>query len=97
MWIQWKYNDHGWPDFQELEMPDDWGGEESVIDYLIQREDLHIPVWSERFLLTRLHWKKLELPPEELKARKIKSLQSQIAMWERSLQHAQRQLAELTG
>jgi hypothetical protein len=94
MWIKWKYNDHGWRDFQELEIPDDFDGEESVEDYLIQRRDLGIPTWSERFMVERIHWEKLNLPPEEVKARKVKSLKSMIDMWKRYINHAEQQLKE---
>lgn len=95
MFIKWKYNDHGWPDFKELEIPDDLDGEESVEDYLIQRRDLNIPTWSERYMSGRIKWEKLDLPAEEVKARKVKSLKSQIAMWERYVQHSKQKLAEL--
>ena len=78
MWIKWKYNDHGGPDFKELEIPDDFDGYETVEAYLIERSDLHIPTWSERYNSRRIHWEKLELPAEEVKARTVNRLKASI-------------------
>ncbi len=79
MWIKWKYNDHGWPDFKELEIPDDLDGWESVEEYLIERRDLFIPTWSERYMSERIKWEKLNISPAEIKVRTISSLTSKIA------------------
>ena len=65
MFIKWKYNDHGWPDFEELEIPDDLGGHESVVDYLCAHDE--VPTWSERFSTIRIKWKKVEKTPAQLK------------------------------
>ncbi len=57
MWIKWKYNDHGWPDFAELEIPE---GYDSVKDY-ISNQGL-VPTWSERFCESRIKWEKIDKP-----------------------------------
>ena len=92
MWIKWKYNDHGCPDFQELEIPDDLDGEESVEDYLIQRRDLSIPTWSERYISGRIKWEKLSLSAKELKARTIKRLKATVEYHKRYMEQAQQKL-----
>jgi hypothetical protein len=94
MWIKWKYNDHGWPDFKELEIPDDLDGYETVEEYLIERNDLHIPTWSERYDSRRIHWEKLDLPVEEIKARQIRRLKSRITVCEAELTHLKRELTK---
>lgn len=94
MWIKWRYNDHGWPDFKELEIPDDLDGEESVEDYLIERRDLHIPTWSERYDSRRIKWEKFILSPEELKARTLKRLKATIAYHENQLAQALKALVQ---
>ena len=93
MWIKWKYNDAGWRDFEELEIPDGMGGEETIEDYLIETCDL--PTWSERFDMYRIKWEKLNLPPEEEKARKVKKLTALVAVYERQLQQTKDQLYKL--
>jgi len=93
MWIKWKYNDHGWGDFKELEIPDDMGGEETVEDYLIEACDL--PTWSERFYRSRIKWERLNLPPEEEKVRKVKKLTALVAVYERDLQRMKDELYKL--
>lgn len=76
MWIKWKYNDHGWPDFAELEVPDNMGGYETLEEYLI--DHCSLPTWSERYDSRRIKWEKLNLPPEEERKRKMKRLSDEI-------------------
>ena len=71
MWIKWKYNDHAWPDFRELEIPDDAlqeydTEEKSIKEYII--ENCNIPTWSERYMSGRIQWEKIQKTPSELKA-----------------------------
>ena len=80
MFIKWKYNDHGHADFQELEIPDDFDGYDSVEEYLCEVTDL-IPTWSERFMVGRIKWMEITKTTEELQeiARKeIEALKLQI-------------------
>ncbi len=63
MWIKWKYNDHGHPDFKELEVPDDLDGEPSVEDYICERG--LVPTWSERFMASRIKWDRIEIPSRQ--------------------------------
>jgi hypothetical protein len=63
MWIKWKYNDHGHPDFKEAEIPDDFDGESCVEDYICERG--WVPTWSERFMAGRIKWKKIARPSKE--------------------------------
>jgi hypothetical protein len=77
MWIKWKYNDHGWPDFAELEIPDEAlreydTEEESIIMYII--DNCNIPTWGERYMSGRIKWMPYTKTPEELK----KALQQKI-------------------
>jgi hypothetical protein len=94
MWIKWLYCDHGWPNFKELEIPDDLDGEESVEDYLIQRRDLNIPTWSERYDSRRIKWEKLNLSPEEIKKRTIENLKAEILYHVRCWRMAARKLKQ---
>lgn len=65
MWIKWKYNDHGAGGFKEIEVPDnvvrDYG---SVEDYICELG--LVPVGSERFMMSRIEWKKLKAPSKEV-------------------------------
>jgi hypothetical protein len=88
MWIKWKYNDHGWSDFQELEIPNDIGGYENVKEYLCDQRELNIPTWSERFMLERVVWEKLELAPEEIRRRRINVLKSAVTYHEHEMKKA---------
>jgi len=85
MWIKWKYVDHGWPDFKELEIPDDLNGWDTVEDYLCSCEDLRIPTWSERFMVERIEWRRLNLSKSKIKARKVAELQAAITYHTRQL------------
>lgn len=96
MWIKWKYNDHGWPDFKELEIPDNLDGYETVEEYLIERRDLGIPTWSERYMSGRVQWVKLKLSPQEIKRRKIADLESTIKYHTRQAREARKRLKALT-
>ena len=80
MFIKWKYNDHGHPDFKELEIPDDFDGESCVEDYICERG--LVPTWSERFMASRIKWEKLERPSKSYIEDKIKSAKSTIK-WKR--------------
>ena len=95
MWIKWKYNDHGWPDFKELEIPDDLDGFDTVENYFCECTSL-LPTWSERFMIGRLKWEKLNLPKKEIKARKVAKLLSQISIAQTSLLEYKRELKKLT-
>lgn len=95
MWIKWKYNDHGWPDFQELEIPDDLDGCETVKEYLRGRDDLGIPTWSERFMGCRIKWEKLDLSASETKARRISKLKAKILYYKTAMSSAQAELDRL--
>lgn len=97
MWIKWKYNDHGWPDFKELEIPDDLDGEECVEDYLCERRDLGIPTWGERFMSGRIHWEKLDLSEEELLKRKLVKAQATYFYHKTELKKARKALKDLGG
>lgn len=90
MWIRWRYNDHGWRDFEELELPEDLSGYESVEDYLI--EHCRLPVWSERYDRRRIHWEKLELPADELERRRLKRIADTIAYHRRAIERLQAQI-----
>jgi hypothetical protein len=92
MWIKWKYNDHGWPDFAELEIPDDLDGYETVEEYLCEKRELCIPTWSERFLSGRVYWQKLDLSPEELKSRTVERLKATIEYHKNCIKRAQEKL-----
>ena len=85
MFIEWKYVDHCWPDWAELEIPDDFDGEESVVDYLVNLRKLNIPTWSERFMVERIQWRPLILSPQEIKKRKIKKIKESISFCKRQL------------
>lgn len=84
--------DHGWPDWKELEVPDDLDGFSTLREYLCERRDLHIPTWSERYMPERIHWELLKLPEAEIKARQLAKLQSQIAYHERELERCRNEL-----
>ena len=74
MWIQYKYNDHGWSnDYKPLEIPDDLSGRESVIEYLCDCTDI-FPVWSERFCTTRIKYQEIK-PTKEMILEKISILE----------------------
>jgi hypothetical protein len=90
MWIKWKYNDHGHPDFRELEIPDDLDGHSSVEDWICGH-DL-VPTWSERFTESRIKWEKLELSEKEVTTRKVAKLKASIVYHRRELEIAQRLL-----
>ena len=92
MWIKWKYNDHGCGDFKELEIPDDLGGYESVEEYLCERDDLFIPTWSERFLMCRVKWEKLNLSEKEVNLRKARKLAASIAYHKKALERDEAEL-----
>lgn len=96
MWIKWTYCDHGFSDTpKELEVPDDFGdfgGYETVEDWMCAQPHLGIPTWGERFSKSRIHWEKLELSAEEIYARKIAKLKATIAYHESALKAAQKEL-----
>ena len=98
MWIKWKYNDHGWPDFKELEIPD-WAlqeydsVEESVRSYII--DNSNIPTWSERYLSGRIKWEKVEKTHAELQTilkKKIDGMRVTIQRHQDELNQLIRQL-----
>ena len=76
MFIKWKYNDHGHPDFKELEVPDDLGGYESVEEYICERG--LVPTWSERFMIGRIKWEKIAAPSKAFLASKISEFEAII-------------------
>lgn len=76
MWIKWKYNDHGHPDFKELEVPDDFEGLESVEEYICERG--LVPTWSERFMIGRIKWEKLSKPSADTVTAKINTLRAGV-------------------
>ena len=90
MFILWKYNDHGWPDFKELEIPDDLDGEETVEDYLCERD--MVPTWSERFMRGRIKWQKITKTPEELEQIKL----NKIAQLKLQIKHCKAKIKELS-
>ena len=92
MFIKWKYNDHGHPDFQELEVPTEtyngktyYGGESSVEDYICELG--LVPTWSERFLVGRIKWKRINKPSKEF-------LKKQIAGWKQDLKWRRAKIQE---
>jgi len=93
MWIKWKYNDHGWPDFKELEIPDDFDGCDSIEDYLCERG--YVPIGIKRFLSSKIKWEKIDLTSQEIKARKITSLRSEIDYHTMCLADYKKELEEL--
>jgi hypothetical protein len=76
MWIKWKYNDHGHPDFKEVEIPDNLDGEETVPDYICERG--WVPTWSERFMKERIKWQRISRPSPNTVDTEIESLKSSI-------------------
>lgn len=77
MWIEWKYNDHGHPDFKELEIPDDVVECYGSVEEYICDEGL-VPTWSERFFAGRIKWRKIESPKPETISKLIDQYQKQI-------------------
>lgn len=71
MWIKWKYNDHGHPDYERLEIPDDLEGCSSVEEYLCEAG--LVPTWSERFYAGRIKWHKSK-PNKEVILKKLHSV-----------------------
>lgn len=86
MWIKWKYNDHGHPDFQEMELPK-WMKEAygTVENCLCERE--LVPIHSERFDPVRIEWKKLSRPTK-------KHLRAEITRLENEIETRQLKLSE---
>lgn len=80
MFIKWKYNDHGHPDFKELEIPDDFDGYKSVEEYICEAG--LVPTWSERFMVGRIKWTKLEKPSKEFLLSQLIDTKSSIK-WRR--------------
>lgn len=87
MWIKWKYNDHGHPDFKEAEIPDDLDGYESVEDYICEQR--WVPTWSERFMSGRIKWEKIKNPFQNFVLAKIVSLKASIAYDKKELKRYQ--------
>ena len=94
MLIKWKYNDHGHPDFEELEIPDDFDGYESVEDYLCEIN--LVPTWSERFMKSRIKWEKLNCPRKEILMNKISHLKNTIKWSRASIKKYEEMLKGLT-
>lgn len=93
MWIKWKYNDHGHPDFKEVEIPDDFDGYESVEEYICEMG--WVPTWSERFMTERIKWERLTLPADEVKRRKIASLTASINYHKKQTERFEAELEKL--
>jgi len=95
MWIKWKYNDHGHPDFKTLEIPDDFDGYESVEEYLCEQR--LVPVWSERFMAVRIKWKEIAapIPTKEQLEWRIKSLKDDIKTCQEKIRINQKLLKSL--
>jgi hypothetical protein len=98
MWIKWKYNDHAWPDFKELEVPD-WAlkeydsEEESILNYII--DNCNIPTWSERYMSGRIKWEKVEKTHTELQdiiRKKINGLRVTIRGYQDQMNQLKKQL-----
>ncbi len=90
MWIKWKYNDHGHPDFKELEIPTEtysgktyYGGEASVEEYICELG--LVPTWSERFDGSRIKWQKIRKPSKETILNKIDELKNGISWRKKKL------------
>jgi hypothetical protein len=96
MWVKWKYNDHGWPDWRELEIPDSAMQEYDsthvcVVNYLI--DNCRIPTWSERYTVRRIKWSKIEKTKDQLKEfNKAKILQkkNQIAWLKKEIKELEK-------
>lgn len=100
MWIKWKYNDHGHGDFKDLEIPDDEvnGLDETETNQAVRQylcDHCDIPTWSERYMESRIKWEKLNLTPEEIKARKKAKLQASIKYHESELEKAKKELGSI--
>lgn len=87
MWIKWKYNDHGHPDFKELEVPDDVVKSYGSVENYICEEGL-VPTWSERFLSCRIKWEKIKAP-------RIETLKSEIAKLKEGISWRRKKMAQL--
>lgn len=85
VFVKWRYNDHGWPDFKELEVPEwalqEWDSEdESIENYIV--ENCNIPTWSERYMSGRLKWERItktHAEMQEIYKKKINGLRVAIA------------------
>ena len=96
MYIKWKYNDHGHPDFKVVEIPDDLDGYETVEDYICEMN--WVPTWSERFMVDRIKWSKVTLTNEELIERlktKIKGREIQLEADKKHIESLKKELNEL--
>jgi hypothetical protein len=85
MFIKWFYNDHGHGGYKELEIPDDLSGEESVEEYICALG--LVPTWSERFMMGRIKWEKIDAPSE-------KFLRDAIGSFEREISWKNKKIAE---
>lgn len=74
MWIKWRYMDHGWPDWAEAEIPDDFDGYENAREYIINTPSFNIPTWGERYMSERVYCEKIEKPSKETVQRVINNL-----------------------
>ena len=77
MWIKWKYNDHGWPDFKELEVPDAVFDEYGDIPNYLCELSL-VPSYSERFMLSRVKWEIIEKPSKAHLTKLIKEARAEV-------------------
>jgi hypothetical protein len=88
MFIKWKYNDHGHPDFETLEVPDDVKTDYvSVADYIC--ECGLVPTWSERFSMSRIKWEKIEIPPKQFLISQILQMKKDIDTQQLKIQQYQ--------
>lgn len=94
MFIKWKYNDHGHPDFRELEVPDDLDGYESVEEWICEAG--LVPTWSERFFAGRIKWEKLDKPSRDYVINRISGLKMEIGWRQQKIAELEELLKGLT-
>jgi hypothetical protein len=85
MWIEWKYQDHGHGDFEELEVPDDVIQEYGSLENYICEFGL-VPTWSERFNVERIKIRQIEAPSKATVEQLIKSREKTIAFWTKDIE-----------
>ena len=93
MYIKWKYNDHGHPDFKEVEIPDDLDGWASVEAYICDQG--WVPTWSERFMKERIKWEKVDYSPIELVQKAIDKNKNLLEIRQKEIEEMKKNILSL--
>jgi len=96
MFIKWLYCDHGFGGFKESEIPDDFGGMETVEDYICEMG--WVPTHGSRFMMSRIKWEKVEKTNEEMKViiqKKIEGIKLHIKFKRKEIKDLEKSLDNL--